>query len=203
MVLYEQGWALGCLPGFLLLPPALPGDAAQMLGSLHVLLIPLRRGEGKCLLLGKETRVRARREPAMSAGHGAPCLAVLLKQQHMGEGVGSGPTRLSPLSQVITSSSTHLLPKGQKETSLPQMKPAGNISIPAGSRSMISMFTALGFSPSWALSPLGFHLGTHVWLLWGRQWQLQSQRLPRCLWRLLLSLPSLSRECELCVMLHN
>lgn len=120
---------------------------------LHVLLISLRREEGKCLLLGKETGLGASREPAMSAGHGAPCLAVLTEQKHSGEGVGSGPcsarpTRLSLVSQVTASRSTHLLPAGQKETPLPQMEPVGNISIPTGSRSMISILTAFGFSPS-------------------------------------------------------
>lgn len=83
------------------------------------------------------------------------------------------------------------------------MKPVGNISIPAGSRGMISMLTAFGFIPSCVLSLLGFHLGTHVWLFWGRQWQLPSQMLPRCLWRPLLSCPPLFWESELCVMLHN
>lgn len=83
------------------------------------------------------------------------------------------------------------------------MKPVGNISIPAGSRGMISMLTAFGFIPSCVLSLLRFHLGTHVWLFWGRQRQLPSQMLPRCLWRPLLSRPPLFWESELCVMLHN
>lgn len=65
------------------------------------------------------------------------------------------------------------------------------------------MLTAFGFSPSWALSLLRFHPAARVWLLWGRQWQLPSQRLLRCLWRPLLSCPSLFWESELCVMLHN
>lgn len=129
------------------------------------------------------------------------------------------PERPSPLMQVtlLQAAPACCLTVRRKTWPLTRMKPVAQpqasktqwatsaFLLKAGASSVClqQIISFLSLTCTLLLLLLGLHLGIHVLLRWGRQQQLPSQTLPRCLSRPLLPSPFLFWETERCVMLHN